>query len=426
MVQPLSWGASIVVHVGIAFGVAWLAYRTLHAQNVNAAEIPPADNTVAVELPVVSEGTLVEEEVVIEQEGTLPHPAGGASVPRIDDGHAGHGGTGRVAAPATHLSDRDEKLALTPDLVSHLDRDQQQRLRTAPDRASWEDRRSTTHPMELTFLASGTGDRPERRVPAPSDPSSGARWAHTPEVAGAHLGAEEQPVGPEAQRTEVGSALRGSRESSPGIGVDDGRIGPDHRISAHVALGRPSVTLGPVTIPATEHSRERDDVDSDQSVARAVQSIVHASTAGGLTGEGNGGTSGGGAPGAGAPTGIGSHARPLGIGEGDYFDLETSDPRLMPYFRRLRAKLDPLWANAFPRSALLELKQGMVIFEFVIERDGTARVTWPPIRPSGIDEFDRNVAAAIRKASPFEPLPRELGTRLRVRAPFSANNPIVK
>jgi TonB family protein len=92
--------------------------------------------------------------------------------------------------------------------------------------------------------------------------------------------------------------------------------------------------------------------------------------------------------------------------------------------------VNPLWANAFPKSAMLELKQGTVILEFTIAADGTAKVTWPPVRPSGIDEFDRNCAEAIRRASPFEPLPPALRaagrTNLRIRAPFVAKNPIVK
>ena len=92
--------------------------------------------------------------------------------------------------------------------------------------------------------------------------------------------------------------------------------------------------------------------------------------------------------------------------------------------------MNPLWQNAFPKSAMLELKQGTVILEFTIALDGSARVTWPPSRPSGIEEFDRNCAEAIRRASPFPPLPaalRENGrTSLRIRAPFVAKNPIIK
>jgi TonB family protein len=79
---------------------------------------------------------------------------------------------------------------------------------------------------------------------------------------------------------------------------------------------------------------------------------------------------------------------------------------------------------------MLELKQGTVILEFTIAADGSARVGWPPVRPSGIDEFDRNCAEAIRRASPFGPIPaalRDAGrTTLRIRAPFVAKNPIVR
>ena len=108
-------------------------------------------------------------------------------------------------------------------------------------------------------------------------------------------------------------------------------------------------------------------------------------------------------------------------------DFNTRDPRLMPYFRKIHAKIDPLWANAFPKSALYDLKQGTVILEFVVRADGTASVVWPPARPSGIDEFDRNCAEAIRRASPFGPIPKELGvSQLRIRAPFDARNPIVR
>ena len=117
----------------------------------------------------------------------------------------------------------------------------------------------------------------------------------------------------------------------------------------------------------------------------------------------------------------------MGPGESDSFDLNTSDSRLMPYFRKIHAKVEPLWANAFPKSALLELKQGMVILEVTISADGSVAVAWPPLRPSGIEEFDRNCLAAVKRAAPFEPIPRELGrASLKVRMPFDAQNPIVK
>jgi TonB family protein len=189
---------------------------------------------------------------------------------------------------------------------------------------------------------------------------------------------------------------------------------------------RPDVALGPVSVQAAERNRIRDDVDAEQEVATVLRALVHRSTAGGQLGEGRGGSGGGGDPGAGGDRGAGSHPQPVGDGLSDWFDINTNDPRLVPYFRRLQARIEPLWADAFPRSAILELKQGTVILEFIVAQDGSAKVTWPPLRPSGIDEFDRNCADAIRRAGPFEPIPRELGrASLRIRAPFDRTSSIV-
>jgi TonB family protein len=183
---------------------------------------------------------------------------------------------------------------------------------------------------------------------------------------------------------------------------------------------RPMVTPGPPTVPAPRSARPNDTVDTEQEIATVVRSLVHASTAGGVLGDGRGGIGGGGDPGAGGVAGTGSHPRPLGEGDGDWFDLNTSDPRLLPYFRRIHAKIDPLLDHAFPKSAMIDLKQGTVILEVTIAADGSATVLWPPLRPSGIEEFDRNCAAAIRKASPFEPIPPSLGrTTLHVRMPVA-------
>jgi TonB family protein len=182
-----------------------------------------------------------------------------------------------------------------------------------------------------------------------------------------------------------------------------------------------------VAVPADARLRPTDDVDSNQEVATTVRSLVMASTPGGAAGVGQGGAGGGGEAGSGGSDGAGSHAKPLGIGEGDVFDYWTRDPRLLPYFRQIHAKIDPLWADAFPKSALLDLKQGMVILEFTVQADGHATVAWPPLRASGVDEFDRNVADAIRRASPLPPIPASLGVHiLRIRAPFVVNNPVVK
>ena len=422
-----AWVASLVLHGVLGAGVGWLAYHSLHTKAVDVDVRPPEEMSIVLDLPPVTEGTLLTD-LTADPQGVTPAAAGGTTIARVDDGRDGRGGTGRTLTPAVHLSDTAEDARLSPDLLSHLDLNQQQRLRTARDRASWEDRRSTTHPMELTFLASGHGAVAERRAPSESNPSRGARLARRASVAGGAAGAASEDRGEDGQQLlKPGATQLGTRDESPGLGISQAHGGIDHLSSASVASARPDVTLGPVSVPAQAHTRPRDDIDSDQEVATTVRSLVHASTAGGLAGEGSGGSGGGGDPGAGGAEGPGSHPRPLGPGEGDWFELNTTDPRLMAYFREIHAKIDPLWANAFPRSAMIDLKQGTVILEFVISQDGTAKVVWPPVRPSGIDEFDRNCADALRRASPFAPIPRVLGrTNLRVRAPFVAMNPIVK
>jgi hypothetical protein len=162
-------------------------------------------------------------------------------------------------------------------------------------------------------------------------------------------------------------------------------------------------------------------------VATAVRSLVHTSTAGGVLGDGHGGSANGGEAGVGGRTGIGSMGRPLGPGDAEWWDLNSNDPRFLSYFRRIHSKLDPLWAHAFPLEEALELHQGLVIFDVTIAPDGTATPAWPPRRPSGIVEFDHNCYEAIRRASPFDPVPPELGQgALHVRMPFDARNYIVK
>ena len=420
--------ASAAFHAVVGGGLFWLALQSLSAQPPRAAEAlvhqPPASSVVTVELPTVGNEVLLED-LPADPTGEPPRVSGGAAIAHLDTGTPGHGGDAHVPVPALNLADGDERMRLSPDMLSRLDRDQLQRMRVARVRQSWEDRRSTTHPTELTLLVTGPGPVLERRPAAPAEPSRGALQSPSPSVRGGTLGASS-PGGAGETSSPLGGTHVGSMMGAPGAGLATANAGLDHRESAPIASARPDVTRAPVAVPANESARPRDDVDSDQAVATTVRSLLHASTAGGAPGEGQGGNGGGGEAGAGANSGAGSHVRALGVGEGDVLDFWTSDPRLVSYFRQLHAKIDPLWVNAFPKSALLELKQGTVILVFVVHADGHASVQWPPARPSGVDEFDRNCADAIRRAAPFPPIPRELGvSTLTIRAPFVASNPAV-
>lgn len=433
MSSPRHWPivASLLAHGGVLSVAGLIALHLASARERHDAESRTAapNSVIAIELPTFSEGSLLaDRDVVVE--GTQPVTYGGAAIARVDTGTTGRGGD-NAGAKATNLAAIDEDLSLSPDPTSRLDRDQHQRLKTAALRTTREDRRATTNPTELTFLATGTGEHQERRPKSAVDPSRGSLASPQPASAlGGHPGTREleELEGPGAT---PGASRRGQLVASPGVGVRNGEAGSKHLQAARIAQGRPAVAEGQPTITATFRGRPNDTVDSDQEVASIVQSQVHASYAGGLAGHGRGGSNGPGAdPGAGGTQGRGSTARPMGSGDGDVLDWFTSDPMLLPYFRKIHAKVDPLWKDAFPKSAMLELKQGTVIIEFTIASDGSARVTWPPLRPSGIDEFDKNCADAIRRASPFEPIPaalREMGRNsLRIRAPFVAKNPIVK
>jgi TonB family protein len=414
---------SIAIHAGLLGGCAYLVNACFHrapAPVVSMPEQPP--EPINVELPEVFEGTLIADRVD-DSTGEPPKTFGGDTVARVDTGRPGRGGDAR-GQRATHLADADDHFSRTRDLLDRLDRDQEQRLATARTRQSFDDRRTSRDPMELTFLATGSGTLEERRKHG-RNPSRGALESQPASVRGGepgHLRDDAEPGDPARE----GASVEGSTQAHAGQGLRTAEEGKDHRASADTKKGRPLVDQAAVSIAASVRGRPTDTVDSDQEVANALRSIVHASVAGGNGDVGPGGTTGGGAAGAGGASGAGSQPRPLGDGQGETYDFNTHDPRLVPYFRELHKKIDPLWRNAFPYEAKAALKQGTVIIEFVVEADGSARVLWPARRPSGIDEFDKNCRDAILNAAPFPRIPASLGvSRLRIIAPFSASNPAV-
>jgi TonB family protein len=423
-----TWLASLAVHGVLIGGGGWIAYESLNAKKTEPTRPSEPQATMAlvvIELPTVLADGAPDPDHAPDPVGIVPDPHGGNAIPRIDTGVAGAGGDVTVAQQAVNLSDGDEFMRLSPDLMSRLDRDQLQRLFVARVRQSWEDRRATPHPMEVTFLANGPGTLEQRRPLSASDPSRGVLAAPLAGILGANLGAPNAGEGDEI-RTALGGARLGAASQSPGAGVARGAPGVDHRTSAPVASGRPDVAAAPVAVNANEKGRPKDDVDTDQEVATTVRSLVQSSTAGGLKGAGRGGTGGGGDPGAGAKSGQGSRSGALGDGDGSTFDINSQDPRLAPWLRQVAARIRPLSAGAFPKSALIELKQGTVIIAFTVVASGAVVGVESPLRPSGIPEFDRNCADAVRRAS-LPPIPANLGwSRVRIVFTFDAPNPIVK
>ena len=386
-----------------------------------------AQPEIEIELPALAFGEAPQPGAHAEPEAATVSPTGGQAKPRPDTGSPGRGGTNEASQPAINLADRDDGLRLARDLTSHLDRDQIARIRSAKRRESYDDERLTTNPMELTFLATGKGREQERRTQADRDPSMGTEHAASSTVQGADaIGQEPDQPGYGSPPTPVGGAYLGMETASAGAGIVDGHPGLDHRNSASSAFGRPMVDKGNPSVPSNVEGTAKDTTDSRQDVAATSQALTNASTAGGTPGQGPGGQTGPSpTTGSGGLTGPGSQAAPIGYGPGAY-GASTVDPRVTAYRRRVLARLWPLWANAFPKWAAAELRQGHVTVGVVILADGSVRdvrVT----RPSGIEEFDRNCVAAVHRGAPFEPLPAELGMRtMRWEIGFDATNPVVR
>ncbi|WP_437616492.1 TonB family protein [Sorangium sp. So ce834] len=437
-----AWALSVAAHAGLVGAGAAIVAGSLSTQEVTVARTAGAPAALSapieIELPVVSDGTLDGAPAVAPDLPASLARGGGEAAARPDTGRRGRGGTDAAELPALNLADRDDATFLSPEVRSRLDRSQIQRIRSSSRRASREDWRASREPMELTFLAGGrVGSRPERRAAAERDPSIGARESGAPEHRGSALGAAARPAGAEgaadasgatlslgARPRAAGGAVEGGERASAGLGVRDGRPGADHRDSAAVPLARPMVATGTPSVPADVAGRPNDTVDSEQEVATAIQSLVHASSAGGARGLGRGGEAGPGATGSGGVAGSGARSSALGSGRGRLLDDDPLDRRRSLYMRQVMAKLHPLWAEAFPKWAAGEGLQGTVIVTFVIRADGTvssASVT----RPSGIPEFDENCRRAVLRGAPYPPVPPELGESFRWSMPFEARNPAV-
>jgi TonB family protein len=427
-VGPGSFAVSLGVHaVLVALGALALSVGFSRAP----AAAPEKEVEIAVEiaplnLPALYFGPPLGDPSIEEPVPTDPvEPGGAEGLARPDMDRAGRGGARRADNAALNLADRDDGLTLSRDLTSRVDRDQIQRLDTSRDRETFEDRRSTTHPMDLVFLATGRGALNERRPLANVDPNRGALFADHAAVRGSAVGTPHDD-GDLASARDVGGAAPGSARPAPGVGILTADPGPDHRRSAAVARGRPRVVEAAPSIPAEHRGKPKDTVDSEQEVAATVQSLVHASTAGGALGGGPGGQEGPGAAGSEGAIGPGSRAVPFGGGAGPFTGLSDADPRISAYRRSVLAKIYPLWENAFPKEASLEGKQGRAIVSLVIYRDGhvdRVRVT----RPSGVPAFDDNVRLAVLRAAPFGPFPPNIAVpSMNWSITFDMNNPVVR
>lgn len=376
------------------------------------------------ELPVMLEASRITVASVERSMDVLPTAGGGEETARPDGDRAGRGGDREVTQLARFLAQRDDGITLDTDTMSHLDRSQVARIRVANDRASLDDRRALSEPMELTFVAVGLGQAHERRVYEDARTTRGSADSRAASQEGATKGAPLIAEGVGEKRRETGTDRAGG-PVSPGAGTLTAKSTQEHRASADTATVMPEASTGRDATLADTKGATRDNKSSEQDVATRDPALQHASTAGGELGAGKGGEAGGNAPGAGGISGSGSQSQGAGRGGGPVLD-PADDPRRIDYIRRLRARLFPLWANAFPVWAALEGRGGHTIYTVTIAADGRLLAA-ALARPSRIAEFDENIRKAIGRAFPFEPLPAALGlSQLTVTLSFDAVNPAVR
>jgi len=309
--------------------------------------------------------------------------------------------------------------------LNNLAANQVQRIRTAPQRASLENRRATPSAQDAVLLASGRIGHAERREPSRSDAVEGARLGSLASAPSAALAAVALNTGADPQSPQQ---ARPDRRLRPAQGILRGR-GERERPSARVTFARPNVDRAAAATPAVQlDSRVRDDADSELLAAKLQRSFVDTSVQRTQqVGAGSGGVvldpralgeSG---------QGTGARARPYSPGLGNFSALDTSDARYLHWFTQQRARVQQ--GLEFPKARALAKDQGTSLYRVVLARDGALSGTPRLVRSSGYADFDRAAARAIERALPFAPLPRELAPELDSIAlliPVAFANPMVE
>ncbi len=383
----------------------------------------------SLELPFSIEVTAPPGPSDAARQGAPPtlHAGGADPLDNVDGRHRREAGDARGSADVIMLVPRVSEVTLSDAPMNVSSRAQTQRIATARDRASAEDRRATPHPSMERFLASGAGPHPERRPLARNDARTGARTAPAASARGS--------ASPRGSRAETGSTpirqagaveRSGGADASPGRGILDGR-GVRAQEAAAVSTGRP--TLDEAHAATTTELRDahvRDDVDSELRAARPMQSEVEASTARSVVeAEGRGGTVGEGRPSAGVGSQTGGQARALGPGTGSWDVLDPSDPSYRRWFVELRRRIED--ALVFPRARQLAMDQGTAVYALLVRRDGSLARRPRLLRSSGFADLDEAARLAVEQSAPFGPVPSDLvpaRDAVEVRIPIEFSNPM--
>lgn len=311
--------------------------------------------------------------------------------------------------------------------LNNFARNQAQRIDTAGDRATQEQRRATPHPSDAVFLASGEHGHAERRVPAKHDSTVGAPTAHAAAALGSAprdaFGTSDAEGDLERARSVAGSA-----EARPTPGIASGR-GTRQSVQTRVDFARPNVDRGAsATTAETEDSKVRDDMNAELLAAKLQRSIIDASLAQGDPNvRGHGGQNAARSGTSQGDRGDGATALPYAPGAGRDGSLNTEDARYVRWLVEQKARVAA--GLVFPFARAIAKDQGTSLYRVIVTRSGT--LLGPPtlIRSSGFADFDAAARTAIGKAVPFAPLPSELmrdRTDLTLLIPIEFENPMVE
>ena len=444
--------ASLALHVTLAILILRLPPAEDLAPGANIAEFEWR----VTETPVAAGSSRVAGPAAAKD--APPLVVGGARPEQnIDAFDKGQGGEELGRTEERYLAPHADPIHLDSAPLTAVHHSQAQRIRTARDRASRENRRATPHPGEIIFLATDNGTHNERRTPSPNDPRSGAPAATAATSEGTRVTLATSFASPRASatsdtgtleiaalRTGAGTAtrhedelrgmsangerfLRGGARPSPGRGVDRGR-GLRESERAHVAFARPAITNGPAATSSDWHDDQvRDNHDAELLASSLVESMIDASGQNGRRrGIGRGGTGGGGAPGVGGGVEAGGRSHAYTPGQGTLDALDTSSSRYRQWFLDQKRKMEN--ALVFPRERAIALDQGTSVYRINVRRNGSLIGTPRMIRSSGFGDLDHAALVAIQASTPCDALPDDIApgrSEVQITIPIQFSNPMV-
>lgn len=416
--MAIAVSASLATHL-----VAMSALSTLPASETTH-EVVLEDSLTSVRAVLATssaEGRAVREHAPEPEIGSTPSPE------NVDTHAGGAGGDATGAEIIITLVSRADDMTLVSRVTNAADANQVQRIRTSRSRATPWQGRATPHPEEAPFLASGEGERRERREVTERAPAEGVRSpARRTREGGVEGGLMEAQTALADPARRAGSA-EGRTRAAQGAGVAEG-TGRVASPRADVAHARPALDRGLPTVPAEViYELPRDTVDSEALTSRLTQSFVDTSRRGARTeGAGAGGASGVGDPGSGGARGTGGHSAPYAPGTGQDGALDLSAARYRTFYLALQREVER--HLTFPRERALHLDQGHAVFRLILRRDGSLVGAPRLVRSTGFADLDAASRQAIERAR-FQAVPGDLSPEtetVTIRLSVHSRNPLVR